>query len=145
MSCYTVSHQICNLYYIKYVSTIFGPERAYESECSFLKAIQKADRQMVEKLADAPRILSYSSLELRNGDWCNLVVMTDADVKMHIKGNETHKHAVYQLAHSYYEWIRLHSGVMPEGLDHMEMRSQKTRYYSFHAPETRPVVRELVY
>src|SRR2546426_481732 len=83
-------------------------------------------------------VLRYSSLELRNGDWCNLVLLSDAGAKTHIKGSEMHKYAAYHLAHSYYEWIRLHNGVMPEGLDHMEMQLQKTKYYTFQAGQQRP-------
>ena len=56
-----------------------------------------------------------------------------------------HKYAAYRLAHSYYEWIRLHNGVMPEGLDHMEMQLQKTKYYTFQAGQQRPSIREFIY
>ena len=100
---------------------------------SIIQAIQRADKRLVEELAGAPGVLSYSSLEVRNGDWCNLVLLSDAGAKTHIKGSEMHKYAAYHLAHSYYEWIRLHNGVMPEGLDHMEMQLQKTKYYTFQA------------
>ena len=112
---------------------------------SILNAIKRTDRRLVMELADVPGILSYSSLELRNGDWCNLVVLTDASVKRHITGSQTHQHAAYLLAHAYYAWIRLHSGVMPEGLDHMEMHLLKTRYYTFHPGQMKPSIRELAY
>ena len=112
---------------------------------SIIQAIQRADKRLVEELAGAPGVLSYSSLELRNGDWCNLVLLSDAGAKTHIKGSEMHKYAAYHLAHSYYEWIRLHNGVMPEGLDHMEMQLQKTKYYTFQAGQQRPAIREFIY
>jgi hypothetical protein len=112
---------------------------------SILQAIGRADKKLVEDLANAPGILSYSSLELRNGDWCNLVVLGDVGAKAHLKSSETHQQAAYHLSHSYYEWIRLHEGVMPQGLDHMEMQLQKSRYYTFHQGQSRPSVRELVY
>ena len=100
---------------------------------------------LVEELADATGVLSYSSLELRNGNWCNLVLLSDAEAKTGIKGREMHKYAAYHLAHSYYEWIRLHTGIMPEGLDHTEMLLQKTKYYFFEEPQKRPTIRERVY
>jgi hypothetical protein len=112
---------------------------------SILEGIHSADRQLVTELADAPGILSYSSLELRNGDWCNLVVLADTSAKVHITGSQTHQHAAYSLAHAYYAWIRLHSGVMPVGLDHMEMHLVKTRYYTFHPGQAKPTIRELAY
>jgi hypothetical protein len=110
---------------------------------SILNAIRRTDKRLVMELADVPGILSYSSLELRNGDWCNLVVLTDASVKRHITDSQTHQYAAYLLAQAYYAWIRLHSGVMLEGLDHMEMRLLKTRYYTFHPGQMKPSIREL--
>lgn len=112
---------------------------------SILHAIKRTDKRLVMELADVPGILSYSSLELRNGDWCNLVVLTDASVKRHIMGSQTHQYAAYLLAQAYYVWIRLHSGVMPEGLDHMEMRLLKTKYYTFRPGQARPSIQELAY
>jgi hypothetical protein len=112
---------------------------------SIVQEIRQADKKLVEELAGVSGILSYSSLELRNGDWCNLVVMNDVGAKTHIKDSETHKYATFHLAHSYYQWIRLHTGVMPEGLDHMEMQLQKTRYYAFQEGQQRPSIREFIY
>jgi DMSO/TMAO reductase YedYZ molybdopterin-dependent catalytic subunit len=112
---------------------------------SIVQAIQQTDKKLVEELAGAPGVLSYSSFELRNGDWCNLVLLSDAGAKMHIKGSETHKYAAYHLAHSYYDWIRLHNGIMPEGLDHMEMQLLKTRYYTLQPGQQKPSIREYIY
>ena len=94
------------------------------------------------ELISNPGLLSYSSLELRNGDWCNLVVLNGEEAKTHLKNTSTHTYAAYQLAPHYYEWIRLHNGVMSEGLDHTEMLLQKTKYYIFYAAQPRPAIRE---
>ena len=83
--------------------------------------------------------------EQRNGDRYNLVLLSNASAKTHIKSSETHKYAADHLSHSYYEWIRLHKGVMPEGLDHMEMQLQKTKYYTLQVGEQRPSIREMIY
>src|SRR5205823_4605753 len=92
-----------------------------------------------------PGLLSYSSLELRNGHWYNLVLLSDADAKRHIRSAGTHMYAAYQLAWRYYEWIRLHSGVMPGGLAQVELVLQKTCYFVFHRTQPRPVVHETAY
>jgi len=102
------------------------------------------DKKLIKELISNPGILSYSSLELRNGDWCNLVVLNDAGAKTHIKSNSTHIHAAYHLAHRYYEWIRLHNGIMPEGLDHTEMQLQKTKYYTFQTKQQRATMQEFI-
>jgi hypothetical protein len=107
--------------------------------------IQDVDKRLLVELVDAPGVLSYSSLELRNGDWCNLVILSDVEAKVHIKSASTHRYAAYGLADSYYEWIRLHNGIMPEGLDHTEMLLQKTKYYFFSEPQKKPTVRERIY
>lgn len=107
--------------------------------------IQNVDQQLLVELLNAPGILSYSSLELRNGDWCNLVLLSDAEARRHIRSTPIHRYAAYSLADSYYEWIRLHNGIMPEGLDHTEMLLQKTKYYFFQEPRMIPTIREHIY
>jgi hypothetical protein len=104
-----------------------------------------SQRRLAAELVHAPSILSYSSLELPGGDWCNLVVLADSGAKMHIKHSETHIHAAHHLAHDYYKWIRLHNGTMPEGLDPVEMRLLSTKYYTFHPDQQRPSLRERTY
>jgi hypothetical protein len=128
---------------LNFVGFISGRQKHVHA--SIVDAIQTADRRLVQELVDIPGILSYSSLELRNGDWCNLVLLSDSNAKRHLKNTETHAYAAYELANHYYEWIRLHNGIMPYGLDHTEMILQKTRRYSFQLAQPRPDVRELSY
>ncbi len=103
------------------------------------------DKKLVTELVNTPGLLSYSSLELRESNWCNLVLCSNADTKMHITNNDTHKYAAYELAPRCYEWIRLHNGIMPAGLAGNEMLLQKTRYYLFQEAHRRPVIREVRY
>ena len=123
----------------------FISKRKESLKPSVVEAIRQADQKLVAELIHAPSILSYSSLELLHGDWCNLVVLADSGAKMHIKHSETHIYAAYHLAHEYYEWIRLHSGTMPEGLAYREMRLLNTKYYTFHPDQQRPSVRAQTY
>ena len=123
----------------------FRSARQKQLRPSIIQAIQHTDKKLVEELAGAPGILSYSSFELRNGDWCNLVLLSDDSAKMHMKKSETHTYAAFHLAHAYYDWIRLHNGIMSEGLDHMEMQLLKTRYYTFHPGRQKPSIRECIY
>jgi len=103
------------------------------------------DRKLIAELVNTPGLLSYSSLELHDGNWCNLVLLNDPQVKIHLKNTETHRYAAYELAPNCYEWIRLHNGIMPTGLASNEMLLQKTRYYQFQEAHQRPVIRELRY
>ena len=103
------------------------------------------DKKLVADLVDTCGLLGYSSLELHDGNWCNLVLLNDPEVKIRLKNTETHRYAAYELAPSCYEWIRLHSGIMPAGLAGNEMLLQKTRYYQYQGVERRPTIREITY
>lgn len=109
---------------------------------SVVDEIQQTDQKMVTELIQIPSILSYSSLELPSDNWCNLVVLANVSAKRQIKENETHLYAVHSLSPAYYEWIRLHTGIMPQGLDHMEMHLLKTKYYTFPSDMERPFLWE---
>lgn len=103
------------------------------------------DRKLVAELVNTPGLLSYSSLELHDGNWCNLVLLNDVEVKIRLKNAATHQYAAYELAPGCYEWIRLHNGYMPAGLAGNEMLLQKTRYYTYAGAERRPTIREITY
>jgi len=103
------------------------------------------DKKLVAELANTSGLLSYSSLELREGNWCNLVLLNDPEVKLRLKHAATHQYAAYELAPSCYEWIRLHNGHMPAGLAENDMRLQKTRYYAYQGAERRLTIREITY
>lgn len=103
------------------------------------------DKKLVAELVNTPGLLSYSSLELQEGNWCNLVLLNDPEIKIRLKQAATHQYAAYEVAPSCYEWIRLHHGYMPAGLDGNDMILQKTRYYMYQGAERRPIVREITY
>ena len=110
-----------------------------------VEEIQEVDKKLIAELINIPGILSYSSLELRNGNWCNLVLLNSLEMKVHIKSAKTHAYAAYQLAPRYYDWIRLHHGAMPFGLSGNEMLLQKTRIYTFLGIQQNPAVSERIY
>lgn len=103
------------------------------------------DRKLVAELANSPGLLSYSSLQLHDGNWCNLVLLNDPKMKIHLRNTETHRYAARELAPNCYEWIRLHNGIMPTGLASNEMLLQKTTYYRFQEAHQRPIIREMRY
>ncbi len=110
-----------------------------------LDEIHKIDQKLIAEIMDISGILSYSSLELRTGRWYNLVIFTDAETKDELKKSRTHAYAAYHLAPYYYEWIRLHNGVMPGGLVQQDMRLKSTKYYVFPDTQQRPIMHRLEY
>jgi hypothetical protein len=129
-----------NLAFVGFVSRKQQPLSA-----SIVEDIHEVDRKLVAELVGTPGMLSYSSLELRTGNWYNLVLFNDLITKRHIKNSETHRYAAYQLAPRYYEWIRLHSGIVQGGIARCDLVLQKTKRYTFQMISSRPVVRELSY
>jgi hypothetical protein len=99
---------------------------------SIINSIYEVDKTLITELQSAAGLLSYSSLELHRGNWYNLVLLSDHAAKNHIQGSGAHKYAAYQLAPRYYEWIRLHSGIIADGLNDGQLMLQHTKYYTFH-------------
>ncbi len=110
-----------------------------------IEEIRGMDKKLIVELINTPGLMSYSSLELRDGRWCNLVLFSGAETKMHIRNSEMHAYAAYQLSPRYYEWIRLHNGIILAGLARNEMQLQKTTYYVFQGSHEKPTIRELIY
>jgi hypothetical protein len=98
--------------------------------------LHRVDQQLLGELVSISGLLAYSSLELHAGNWYNLVLLNDASDKAHFKDIAIHRYAAYQLAPHYYEWIRLHSGMLHGGLAGA-LILQKTKYYRFQREKGR--------
>jgi hypothetical protein len=123
----------------------FISRKLLPGDSQVIEEIRAVDKKLIVELINTPGLLSYSSFELRDGRWCNLVLFSGPETKMHLKQSETHMHAAYQLSPRYYDWVRLHNGIMPGGLARNEMLLQKTKFYQFHGPHEKPKMRELTY
>jgi hypothetical protein len=110
-----------------------------------LEEMRVIDKKLITELASNPGLLSYSSLQLCTSNWCNLVLLSDVDAKTHFRTDETHRYAARQLAPRFYEWIRLHTGVMPGGLAGNEAILRSTKFYTFREEQLEFSIQELVY
>ncbi len=128
---------------LSFVGFVSGTQPALNP--SITQEIERIDEHMIAELVNISGIFSYSSLEVRSGRWYNLVVFHDAETKAHLKKCPTHTHAAYQLAPQYYAWIRLHNGIMPDGLAHQELLLQSTKYYTFSQGQQQPHMYEVTY
>jgi hypothetical protein len=97
-----------------------------------LSLLTVADDEMIQELPSFPGILSYSSLELADGNWANLIMVDPPEAKDHWRTSEKHAFAAREMAPKYYAIVRLHNGVFPGGLvsgrDPIVLR---TKYYDF--------------
>src|SRR5215471_1084234 len=55
-----------------------------------IKEIRAVDKKLIVEFISTPGLLSYSSLELRDGRWCNLVLFNGSETKVYIRTSETH-------------------------------------------------------
>ena len=116
------------LFFVGFVSN-----KRQDLEQHVIDELARVDTLMLDQIGQIPGLLSYSSLELRRGNWYNLVVLQEANVKAHFGALALHRYASYELSPSYYEWIRLHNGSLPGGLAQQKLLLSSTRYYFFHA------------
>lgn len=134
------SFELPNLLFVGFISKKQSPLHPQVTE-----DIVEVDKKLLIELIDSPGLLSYSSLQFRNGNWCNLVLFHDVAVKAHLRNTATHTYAAYQLAPRYYEWIRLHNGIVNGGLAQGNFILQKTSIYTFPVPQGRPNIQNLIY
>ena len=55
------------------------------------------------------------------------------------------KLSIYALAPRYYDWVHIHTGIIPKGLAGNELIVQKTRYYLFQNVHEKPGIQEVIY
>lgn len=91
------------------------------------------DDQLIAELAARPYVLSYSSLELPDGNWANLVLLQHAAGMEHWRASPKHAYAVRELAPRFYASIRLHNGALLGGLAAARITLLRTKYYDFGA------------
>lgn len=106
-------------------------------------ALEAMDIELITEFMHHPNVLSYSSLELPHGDWCNLVLLNAPEGIQSWNEGKKHAYAVRNLAPQHYEYIRLHNGIIPGGvLSEREPRLTRTKYYAFEGDAWWYAVRE---
>jgi len=101
------------------------------------------DDQLIEQLPTFQEILSYSTMALPDGDFGNLVLLLDEEVKLRWMHGEIHSQAV-SLSPSYYQYVRINNGVLPEGVMQPDLLEiTRVKYYDFEQDPPWKAVREL--
>jgi hypothetical protein len=89
------------------------------------------DGELVAEMCEHPHMLCYCSIEAGDGDWHNLVLMSDGGAPQRWREGARHQWAVESLTPRYYRSIRLHNGVLPRGLSSEWIVLTGTTYYDF--------------
>src|SRR5262245_25579911 len=75
--------------------------------------LQDVDTDLLLECLHDAYVLSYSSLELPDGNWANLVLLLDASGIEHWRVSQRHAYAARELAPLVYKTIRPHNGTLP--------------------------------
>jgi hypothetical protein len=106
----------------------FGRKRT-SADASLLDAL---DAELIQELYDYPHMLSYSSLELHDGSWGNLVVMSSPQGAVHWAGSARHAYAAHKVAPACYTAIRLHSGIVTlSGAAEPGLHIHRTKHFDY--------------
>lgn len=107
-------------------------------------ALEEANAEIVLEFRNYPGILSYSSMELHDGNWANLVLHDKPDTREYWRAGRRHAEAAEKLSPLYYRTVRIHNGVLPQGLHGgQEMRIDSTKYWDFSRPKVWRAMRDL--
>jgi hypothetical protein len=102
------------------------------------------DDELIGEFSAHPGVLSYSSLELDGGDWGNLILLDGDAARQRWREGARHAYAARELAPRHYTDVRLHQGVLPEGVGAgCEPILRRTRYFDYRAGVTWRAEREL--
>jgi hypothetical protein len=90
------------------------------------------DDELVRELPTHQDILSYSSLELDDGNWGNLIILDGDAARETWRTGARHSEAVRELAPRVYIHVRLHQGVLPGGATAgRALALRRTKYFDY--------------
>jgi len=108
------------------------------------EAVDASEIDLISEFVNYPGILSYSSIELVDHYWANLVVHREPEDREAWRGSEAHKHAVEHVAPNAYHAVRIHNGRIPDGvLSSQTVVIESTKYWDYDSGDGWHAVREL--
>lgn len=123
----------------------FVSQRRSQLPPCLLDEISRIDQELLINVANVPSLVSYSSFALRPRLWYNLVLFQGSGLGTHLKGMAGHTYAAYELAPAYYDWIRLHQGVLTSTSPQHPLQLRTSRYYLFENTPSQSSVVEHTY
>jgi hypothetical protein len=106
--------------------------------------LEEANAEIVLEFRNFPGILSYSSMELADGNWANLVLHDKPDTREYWRASQRHAEAAQKLSPLYYRTVRIHNGTLPRGIRNgRTIVLQSTKYWDFTRPRVWRAMRDL--
>lgn len=107
-------------------------------------AIDASEFDLISEFRSYPGILSYSSVELVDHYWANLVVHREPHDREAWRGSTAHIHAVDQVAPLAYRAVRIHNGCLVEGVcGPGTIVLETTKYWDYDVTPTWHAIRRL--
>jgi len=106
--------------------------------------LEASEGDLLAEFVNFPGILSYSSIELVDHYWANLVVHRQSSDREAWREGEAHKRAVDMIAPIAYHGVRIHNGHIPGGVAGSgSVRVDSTKYWDYDVTPTWHAVRDL--
>ena len=94
--------------------------------------LEEANREIVLDFRNHLGILSYSSIELRDGNWANLILHDVPEVRENWRSSEAHARAARELSPIFYRTVRIHNGLLRGGLPGgAAIEIDRTKYWDY--------------
>jgi hypothetical protein len=107
--------------------------------------LEEANAEIVLEFRNYPGILSYSSMELADDNWANLVLHDVPEAREYWRASEAHAKAARELSPLYYRTVRIHNGILPGGvLGGKAIVIERTKYWDYQSTRVWQAVRELL-
>lgn len=101
------------------------------------------DNKLIEQIPNYKEILSYCTMALSDGDFSNLVLLTNEEIKLKWAHGETHERAV-EMSPGYYQFVRINNGVLPNGIAEPDaLKIIRVKYFDYMNNPHWKAIREL--
>ena len=108
------------------------------------EAVDDGELNLIDELGNHPGILSYSSVELVDDYWANLVVHRAPGDRETWRQNTVHQHVVDRVAPNAYHGVRIHNGRIRGGVPGTEtVVLEHTKYWDYDVSPTWHAIRHL--
>ena len=106
--------------------------------------LETANAQVVAQFKDYPGILSYSSVELPDGYWANMVLHNDLVDREYWRRSTLHAEAARSLSPLHYKTVRIHNlRLIDRVMNHPDFALKRTKYWDYSEEPEWTAVREM--
>ncbi len=99
--------------------------------------IDRLEQALLTQFRDHPGVLSYSSVELVDDYWANLVMHTDTGDREAWRDSRAHREAAEDASPDHYRSVRIHHGTLRDGVCSSNMiELVRTKYWDYGEAST---------